>query len=838
MTYKETVSSKTAGDAQNTQRWAKRVRQRAQPTQSPFTPDFNFKGKKARTAHEKADMYMDAIYGQGNTSRERSVYPEFPENMDCSLGPGDELDRMVRGDSQKPGEVLKSTKSLPDSKATGVDIIGNEALKVLGDIVTPYLEDVFAACLSKGHYPKWLKFSRTILFLKTGKPDDHPTSYRPIALLTSVGKILEKLILRRTKQALDSLPKSCALPSQQFGGLSGKSTTAALHSLINFVLTGWAKDQKVSSLGLDISGAFPHAERNILIKMLVDRGTPGYIIKIIWSWLCDRQTVLEIPGHEGQLFFENGGLPQGSCLSPFLFLIFAAPLFDVDRLVLSTSFEIFAFVDETYIIVRSSSFKKNCEVLEWVHAQLSKWSTESGVTFAPAKYGLLHFLGFRDRGSVVTLRPSIDDLPSDEVLFKDPYLDILGVRVDNRLSWKYHIEVVIARASKNVRCLKEISGANWGPDLRRMRMLYTSQIQSIFSYASPAWFITRLRTHRQGTISLHLVKELDKLQYQCLTEISGAMRTTPAVVLRKELCIPTLSVYLRMKTIAYFAKKIDSPNYNSFRGERAAALFNSRRSLHNHPFEQLEAQAKELINSAKARLEQFHGPENARERWNDESKRATAIDKVTMQAVHSQCSMEWLDYRGNWDQNHTWTRPLALAEPWGPRSLRYHDGLSRKESTILLHCRTGHIGLASYLNRFRRHPTDHCPLCDKGRHTVEHLFIHCNGNDCNGRDMARKRAALYNRTDGITDLRTIFSEYPDEAVRFAIKTFGIPQFTKANWKIKAARKRGRPEANTAGWEDDDDGSTRPVKKKRPKYSLLDLRPRNYFRAPTASQQLI
>lgn len=348
-TYKEAVSSTTAGNPRSTQRWAKQARRRAQPTQSPFTPDFNFKGRTAKTAHEKADMYMDAVYGEGNTSREHSANPELPQNIDCSLPQGHQLERMVPGCEQRLGEVLKSINSLPDRKATGVDIIGNEALKTLGDIVTPHLEDVFAACLSKGHYPKWLKFSRTILFLKPGKPDDRPTSYRPIALLTSVGKVLEKVIVGRLIRALEALPESCRLPLRQFGGLPGKSTTAALHSLTNFVFTGWIKGQKVSVLSLDISGAYPHVDRIILIRILVDKGVPGYIIKIIWSWLCDRQTVLELPGHEGQLYHENNGLPQGSCLAPFLFLVFAAPLFDATAGVAKAFFKIFAFVDDSYI---------------------------------------------------------------------------------------------------------------------------------------------------------------------------------------------------------------------------------------------------------------------------------------------------------------------------------------------------------------------------------------------------------------------------------------------------------------------------------------------------------
>lgn len=814
-TYKEAVTSTTAGDPENTQRWAKRARMRAQPTQSPFTPDFHYKNKIAKTGGEKADMYMDAVYGAGKTSRKRTSHPKLPRINDTSLPLGQQLTRMVPGDAENQGEVLKSINSLPDRKATGVGIIGNEALKMVGDIITPYLEDIFDACLSKNHYPGWLKFSRTILFHKTGKPDHLPTSYRPIALLTSIGKVLERIILSRIKEAL----LSCAVPLRQFGGLSGKSTTAALNNLINFVLTGFAKGQKVSVLGLDISGAFPHVDRDELVQMLVDKGVPGYLIGIIWSWLCDRRTLLEIPGHEGELFFENGGLPQGSCLSPFLFLVFAAPLFDVDSMKINAIFSIFAFVDDTYITVRSFSFEKNCEVIEKVHSQILEWSRGNGVSFDPGKYGLLHFL--QDRGPIVTIRPSIDDLPPNEVLFKEPYLDILGVRVDNRLSWKYHIDCVTAKVSKKLRCLKQISGSTWGPDLERMRVLYNSQIRSIISSASPAWFITGLRPQKQGTLSVKLVNDLDRLQTECLLELSGAMKNTGADVLRKELYISRLSTYLQMRTIAHFAKHFDSPNYRALRQDRARALSQSPWELLNdHLFEQLDRQASHLINSAKARLEYHHGKDEMMNRWSDEDKRARAIEKMALQTVHAQCSSEWQQFKDSWDQTHSWAKPLALAEPWGPRSLRYHEGLSRKESTMLLHCRTGHIGLAAFLHRIGSYPSDSCPLCGNGRHTVEHLFVHCTGRDCTGRDMAKRRATLHDRTGGLTNLHAIFAEYPDEAARFAIKTFGIPQFTRASWQTKAARATRKPlrcRRRQTG--------AAPAGKRRGRYRLLVLRGR-------------
>jgi len=173
----------------------------------------------------------------------------------------------------------------------------------------------------------------------------------------------------------------------------------------------------------------------------------------------------------------------------------------------------------------------------------------------------------------------------------------------------------------------------------------------------------------------------------------------------------------------------------------------------------------------------------------------------------------------------------------GPRrSRRPSPGAARAYSTtracpgrrasFSCNCRTGNTGLAAHLSRIGRYPTESCPFCGNGRHTVEHLFVHCTGRDYAGRDMAERRAALYKRTDGSTNLRVIFSEYPQEAARFAIKTFGIPQFTKASWQIKAARgKRGRPGGTAGG-----DQAAGPAAKKRKRHVLLDLRRGNFLTA--------
>ncbi|KAH8779773.1 hypothetical protein F5883DRAFT_540557 [Diaporthe sp. PMI_573] len=215
-------------------------------------------------------------------------------------------------------------------------------------------------------------------------------------------------------------------------------------------------------------------------------------------------------------------------------------------------------------------------------------------------------------------------------------------------------------------------------------------------------------------------------------------------------------------------------------------------------------------------------------RWSDNRKRNGAIDKMATQAVHAQCASEWQQYS---------TGRAGASITAGPgRSRRLSPGATRAYSTTRacpmlrapFSCTAGPGTSASppHLYRTGRYPTKSCPFCGNGRHTVEHLFAHCTGRDCAGRDMAQRRATLYKRTDGSTNLHVIFSEYPQEAARFAIKTFGIPQFTKASWQIKAARgKRNRPDSTAGG-----DKAVGPAAKKRKRHALLDLRRGNFLTA--------
>lgn len=113
-----------------------------------------------------------------------------------------------------PAELKSHIRRLPRKKAPGDDLIPNIVLKQLPRKTIALLASIYNACLRFGYYPQAWKNAMVLLFHKKGKPKHDPDSYRPISLLNTLGKLLEKVIEKRLRLHLDS---NNVIPHHQFG---------------------------------------------------------------------------------------------------------------------------------------------------------------------------------------------------------------------------------------------------------------------------------------------------------------------------------------------------------------------------------------------------------------------------------------------------------------------------------------------------------------------------------------------------------------------------------------------------------------------------------------------
>lgn len=191
-------------------------------------------------------------------------------------------------------------------------------------------------------------------------------------------------------------------------------------------------------------------DREKLLEILIDFGIPEWLAEFVASFLSNRSTIVKLPGLTSKRYWINIGIPQGSPLSPILFLFYTAPLLrmvseqawksEAPNWLKSVQFYCFAFIDDTYIIVVSSSYRTNCRALEFSHEEILKWARPMCVTFSAEKCHLMHFKPPWNRDPYCRLTVNIDGFetknePVDE-------LKILGVVVKRRLRWTAHVTEV------------------------------------------------------------------------------------------------------------------------------------------------------------------------------------------------------------------------------------------------------------------------------------------------------------------------------------------------------------------------------------------------------------
>ena len=224
--------------------------------------------------------------------------------------------------------VANMIAKLPNGKAAGPDGISNELLKLIAPDIKEDLAQAISKLFSTGSLPPTLKESTTVV-LRKERRDDYslPTSYRPIALENSLAKLAEKIVADRITNTLE---EKNLLPWNQMGARKKRSTLSAIDLLTGCVQTAWEARPGcvVSMLSLDISAAFPNTSHERLTWVLKQKGLPLWVTRFIENFLHGRLTKLAFNGFESAWFPIETGIPQGSPLSPILFLLFIAELLE------------------------------------------------------------------------------------------------------------------------------------------------------------------------------------------------------------------------------------------------------------------------------------------------------------------------------------------------------------------------------------------------------------------------------------------------------------------------------------------------------------------------------
>ena len=278
------------------------------PNQTSSIPPLNVNGDIYSDNTDKATILNDYFTEQSSLDDSNANLPADLNIPDFTLN----------SISITANEVESVLKALQTGKASGPDAINNRILKELAKPLSFPLSDLFNASLIKGKVPALWKQANVTPIHKKNDPSEI-TNYRPISLLSTVGKVLEKIV---HKYVFNFLMDHEVLTTLQSGFISGDSTVNQLVDIYNSFCKALDEGKEVRAIFCDISKGFDRVWHKGLLYKLQTVGITGHLLQWFTDYLNNREQRVVLPGVFSHWADLKAGVPQGSILGPLLFLIY------------------------------------------------------------------------------------------------------------------------------------------------------------------------------------------------------------------------------------------------------------------------------------------------------------------------------------------------------------------------------------------------------------------------------------------------------------------------------------------------------------------------------------
>ena len=344
-----------------------------------------------------------------------------------------------------------------------------------------HLSSLFTGCLILGYIPPHLKSATVVMIEKKNQPPEQITSYRPISLLNVVGKILERVIQSRLTSFAET---NNVIPESQAGFRAGRSTTDPLIRLITEVSSALNEGKCVLAAFLDISRAFDRVWHNGLCFKLLKLKIPLTMVRFIKAFLSERCARVKIQDHFSRPISPAAGVPQGSCLSPLLYLLYC---YDIPN-PLNKRLFLALFADDTAYWCVGRTAREVFRNLQRQITALETWMRRWRILPNAQKTQLILF---RHRSK--TRKSSQDNrhrsiILWNEAVFAKRTVKYLGITFSDIMNWRAHCRDVICRARIRMNLLVRLRGRLKGCDFCTLRFTYKAFIRPLFEYAAPALY--------------------------------------------------------------------------------------------------------------------------------------------------------------------------------------------------------------------------------------------------------------------------------------------------------------------------------------------------------------
>lgn len=440
------------------------------------------------------------------------------ENVVNTLFPTHDLVAEVRVSTERDDSLIPFTESelkaaaqtFKNQKAPGPDGIPAEVLKIIVNERPQIMLEMYNECLREGIFPQVWKIQQLVLIGKGKGDPESASSYRPLCMLDTAGKLLEKLIKPRLIQAVT---ESGGLSDRQYGFRRGKSTVDAVVDVLKSVENAQRGNQYskriVLMATLDVKNAFNSARWSDIIGALESRfRTPQYLMRMIRSYFENRILIYET---------ENGpvrkqitaGAAQGSILGPDLWNVMYDDILCID---MPEDSYLVGYADDIAAVITARNTQEAQRKLNQVMIRTQAWMSDHGLSLATEKTEIIFF-------TKKQIPTEIQINTIGGILQSKKTIKYLGLHLDSKLSYWAQINHTATKAGKVTAALSRLMANIGGPTASRRKLLLAT-VQSVLLYGSEVWADSLKAEYRR--------KALSAVQRTAALRAASAYRTVSA----------------------------------------------------------------------------------------------------------------------------------------------------------------------------------------------------------------------------------------------------------------------------------------------------------------------
>ena len=372
-----------------------------------------------------------------------------------------------------PAELSYIIKTFKAKLSAGHDNIPSIILKYLPDTALIALSHIFNLSLKSGDFITHFKHAKVIPVHKKENAT-LAENYRPISLLPCLSKLLEKIVYNRL---FSFLTHTKQLSSTQFGFRQGHSTSHAVSLLIEKITNAFEEKKQIMGIFIDLCKAFDTINHSILLQKLQHFGVRGVALNWFTNYLKGRTQQVSYLGVSSTNSNDiTTSVPQGSILGPLLFILYMNDFNNCLQFSSSIS-----FADDTNVFISGINSKEIFNKANLELTNIHKWMTANKLTINKTKTKYILFNPGNNRNYDQSLSIKI----GGQLIKRVSYIQFLGVKIQETLSWKLHMLDLIRKLRAGYGTAVKIK-----PYLSReeLLLLYHTLIESHLRYCMVNWW--------------------------------------------------------------------------------------------------------------------------------------------------------------------------------------------------------------------------------------------------------------------------------------------------------------------------------------------------------------